>query len=69
VTIKGENFTGASGVKFGTVPAASFTVASDAEITAITPRSSLVGTVDVTATTLAGTSETGRRDRFTYRAA
>jgi hypothetical protein len=66
VTIKGENLTGASGVKFGTVPAASFTVASDTEITATTPRSSLVHTVDVTATTLAGTSEAGRRDRFTY---
>lgn len=67
VKIIGTDFTGASGVKFGELTAASFKVESDTEITATAPKSKKVGTVDVTVTTLAGTSPTGRDDRFAYR--
>jgi hypothetical protein len=37
VTISGRNFTGASSVMFGATPAASFTVNSDTEISAVSP--------------------------------
>jgi hypothetical protein len=66
VKITGTDLTGGSAVKFGTVPAASFKVESDTEIIATAPASAKVNTVDVTVTTLAGTSATGRSDRFTY---
>ena len=66
VTISGTNFTAASAVKFGSTPATGFTVESDTQITAIAPAASIVGSVDVTVTTLAGTSATGRADQFTY---
>jgi hypothetical protein len=66
VTISGHDFNGASAVKFGTTPAASFTVNSETQITAVAPPSSTVGTIDVTATTLAGTSSTVKADDFTY---
>lgn len=68
VIITGRELTSASMVKFGSTPAASFTVNTDTQITATTPRSSTPGTVDVSATTLAGTSATVRGDRFTYMA-
>jgi hypothetical protein len=64
VTITGTGFTGATGVAFGTVAAAAFTVDSDTRITATSPAGS--GTVDVTVTTPAGTSATGTDDQFTY---
>jgi len=66
VTIAGTDFTAASAVKFGSTPATSFTVESDTQITAIAPASTTVGSVDVTATTLAGTSPKVRSDEFTY---
>jgi len=66
VKITGADFTSASAVKFGTLTAATFKVESDSEIVATTPKSSKVSTVDVTVTTLAGTSPTARGDRFTY---
>lgn len=66
VTITGTNFTAASAVKFGSTPATGFTVESDTQITAIAPPSTTVGPVDVTATTLAGTSATVRSDQFIY---
>jgi hypothetical protein len=66
VTITGTNLNAASAVKFGTVPASSFTVESETKITATAPPSSKVGTVDVTVTTLAGTSPATRSDQFTY---
>jgi hypothetical protein len=65
VKITGTDFTGASAVKFGTVPA-SFKVESDGEIIATAPKSAKTGAFDVTVTTLAGTSATNRNDRFTY---
>jgi hypothetical protein len=66
VTITGTNLNAASAVKFDTVPASGFTVESETQISAIVPPSTKVGTVDVTVTTLAGTSPTTRSDHFTY---
>lgn len=66
VTITGTNLNAASAVKFGSTPATGFTVESETQITAIAPRSTAVGPVDVTATTLAGTSPTVRSDEFFY---
>jgi hypothetical protein len=68
VTITGTNLTSASAVKFGSTPASSFTANSETQITATAPPSSKAGTVDVSATTLAGTSPVVRTDRFTYTA-
>jgi hypothetical protein len=66
VKITGTNLAGASAVKFGSAPATGFTVESDTQITAITPPSATVSLVEVTATTLAGTSPTVSGDRFVY---
>ena len=66
VTITGTDLASASAVKFGTVPAASFKAESETKITAVAPPSATVGAVDVTATTIAGTSATVRDDRFFY---
>jgi hypothetical protein len=68
VTIVGRDFNSASAVKFGSKPAAGFTVESDTQITATTPAGSSPGAVDVTVTTLAGTSPTTSIDRFVYKA-
>jgi hypothetical protein len=69
VTITGTNFTAASAVKFGPTPASSFTVNSDSQITAIAPPASVPGTVDVSVSSLAGSSPTVREeDKFTYTA-
>lgn len=67
VTITGLLFTGATGVAFGGTPAASFTVDSDTQITAVTPAHT-DGTFDVTVTVTGadGTSTTGPDDEFTY---
>ncbi|MEU6582437.1 IPT/TIG domain-containing protein [Nocardia sp. NPDC046763] len=54
VILTGTGFTGATAVFFGILPAASFTVNSDTQITAVTPPG--LGTVPVTVTTAAGTS-------------
>lgn len=66
VTITGTNLNGASSVKFGSTPATSFTVESETQISAIAPASTVPGPVDVTTTTLAGTSTAGGSDRFDY---
>ncbi|HVX07592.1 IPT/TIG domain-containing protein [Humibacter sp.] len=62
VTITGTGFTGASAVDFGGTPAASFTVDDATHITATTPAHS-AGAVDVTVTTVGGTSGPGQ---FTF---
>jgi hypothetical protein len=62
VTITGTGFLGASAVNFGSAPAASFTVISDTQITAVSPVQS-ASTVDVTVTT-AATSATSAADQF-----
>src|SRR6266403_5517724 len=64
VTITGNNFTGATAVRFGGTAATSFTVNSATAITATAPAGS--GTVDVTVTNSSGTSATNAVDQFTY---
>ncbi|MEA2300735.1 MAG: hypothetical protein QOE44_1270, partial [Solirubrobacteraceae bacterium] len=64
VTITGTNLTGATGVAFGSAPAASFTLDSPTQITAVAPPGT--GTVDVVVTTPNGTSAVGAPDRYTY---
>jgi IPT/TIG domain-containing protein/PASTA domain-containing protein len=66
VAITGRDFKSASTVKFGATPASTFTVDSDTQITATAPPSATVGRVDVTATTVAGTSAAVSADRFNY---
>ncbi len=66
VTITGTDLASASAVKFGSLPAASFKAESETKITAVAPASTTVGAVDVTATTIAGTSATIEADRFFY---
>ena len=66
MTITGHDFKSASAVKFGSTPASTFTVDSETQITATAPPSSTVGRVDITATTVAGTSAAVSADRFSY---
>ncbi len=65
VTITGTNFTGATAVFFGSVPAEQFTIQSDTTIIATSPPGS-PGTVDITVVTPFGTSAVISADRFTY---
>jgi hypothetical protein len=64
VTITGMNFNSVAAVAFGGV-AAGFWVNSDTSITAFSPAGSM-GPVDVTVTTLGGTSAASAADQFTY---
>jgi hypothetical protein len=64
VTISGSNFTGATAVNFGSTAASSFSVVSDAQITAVSPAAS--GPADVTVTTANGTSAVTGDDSFTF---
>ncbi len=63
VTIAGASLTDATEVDFGGVPAY-FAVDSDTSIEAWSPPG--IGTVDVTVTTLGGTSATSAGDQFTF---
>lgn len=65
VTITGTNLSGASGVSFGSTAATNFMVDSSTQITAIAPTED-PGTVDVTVTTLGGTSATSPDDNFQF---
>jgi plastocyanin len=65
VTIMGSGFTGASAVMFGAVPAASFSVISDTQISATSPAEPK-STVDVSVTTPGGTSGSVKGDRFKF---
>jgi hypothetical protein len=56
VAITGANFASVTGVNFGTTPAASVTVGSEGQITAVAPPSATVVSVPVTVTTAAGTA-------------
>jgi hypothetical protein len=64
VTLTGASFTGATGVKFGSTAATSFTVVSNTVIEAVAPAGT--GTVDITITSPSGTSPIGPVDRYTY---
>jgi len=66
VTITGTNFNGTTAVYFGGVPATSFSVVSDSQISAFSPTAPSAQTVDVTVTTPSGTSATSSVDQFTY---
>ncbi|MFG2865065.1 IPT/TIG domain-containing protein [Streptomyces sioyaensis] len=55
VTLTGTNLTGTTAVAFGTTPAASFTVLSPTQITAVAP-AAVAGAVDLTVTAPGGTS-------------
>jgi alpha-tubulin suppressor-like RCC1 family protein len=63
VTITGTNFTTATAVHFGLVPATSFTVKSATSIVAVSPAEP-VGPVDVTVIDPGGTSPIATADRF-----
>ena len=64
VTIMGTDLTGATAVKFGATAA---TIVSDtATRIVVTSPAGSVGTVDVTVTTVGGTSQTSAADNFTY---
>ncbi|MBS1845591.1 MAG: IPT/TIG domain-containing protein [Actinobacteria bacterium] len=67
VTIAGRDLEGATAVKFGaSAAAANFTVVSDNEITAVAPPGAQPGAVDITVTTVGGTSTAVSGDKFTY---
>jgi hypothetical protein len=66
VIITGTVFYGTIGVQFGNVAAASFTVDSPTQITAIAPKGKAPGVVDVTVTNTLGTSLADDADQFTY---
>jgi hypothetical protein len=68
VKITGTDFTAAGAVKFGNTPATTYAVLSETEMTATAPPSKKAGRVDVTVTTLAGTSPATGNDRFNYKA-
>ncbi|MBB6488448.1 IPT/TIG domain-containing protein, partial [Rhizobium lusitanum] len=68
VTITGTDLTGATAVTFGATAAASYTVNSATQITAVSPANA-AGTYDMTVTTAGGTSTTSAADQFTYIAA
>lgn len=68
VTVAGTDFAGVSGVSFGGVPATSFSVANEGQLTAVAPPATRAGTVDVTVTTVAGTTPVTATDKFTYKA-
>jgi hypothetical protein len=65
VTITGTNLGAATSVRFGDNGAA-FTVSNDTTIVATAPFSDAADTVDVTVTSIGGTSLTSSADQFTY---
>jgi glutamate dehydrogenase/leucine dehydrogenase len=67
VTIAGTGLTGATAVKFGTVPGTAVNVVSDIQLTVTSPAGA-AGTVGVTVTTPGGTSTASAGDTFTYTA-
>lgn len=64
VVIVGTNFANVTGVAFGSVPAAQFSVDSESQITAVSPTSKSLFPVAVTVTTAAGTAASPQV--FTY---
>lgn len=68
VTVAGTDFANVSGVSFGGVPATSVSVAGEGQLTAVAPAVKKAGAVDVTVTTVAGTTPVTTADQFTYKA-
>jgi hypothetical protein len=66
VAITGTGFTAGALVRFGATAASEVTVDSATSITAVAPPGA-IGRVDVTVTTTAGTSPTGKKDLFKYK--
>ncbi len=66
VTISGTNLLGATAVDFGATAASSFLVRSATSITAVSPAAA-GGRVNVTVSTVDGTSATSTRDRYTFK--
>jgi alpha-tubulin suppressor-like RCC1 family protein len=64
VNITGSNFSEVTAVKFGSTDATSYTVNSEASITAVSPPGT--GTVNVTVETKTGVSPATTADHFTY---
>ena len=67
VTITGSDYNQVTGVKFGSVPAKTFTQGVKGVMTAVAPPYS-AGPADVTVTTVAGTTPLVATDKFTYEA-
>jgi len=65
VILTGTGFTGTTDVYFGATAATTFFDNSDTQITATSPAGG-AGTVDITVTTVGGTSATSVADQFTY---
>jgi hypothetical protein len=68
VVISGTDFTNVKSVSFGTVPAQSFGVGSAGQVTAIAPAAAGPGAVNVTVTTIAGSSAASPATQYTYTA-
>jgi probable HAF family extracellular repeat protein len=64
VTITGLNLSHATSVRFGSIPATSFTVLSETELEAVSPAGT--GSVDITVTSPDGTNESASADNFRY---
>jgi hypothetical protein len=64
VVITGSGLTQTAGVQFGSVAATSFQVASDTQVSAVSPAGQ--GTVDITVTTPGGASTQSPAAQFTY---
>jgi hypothetical protein len=65
VTVSGSGFQGATAVDFGSVPAVDFKVLSNGTIVATAPAEA-AGTVDISVTSLSGTSSPTSSDHFLY---
>jgi PASTA domain/IPT/TIG domain len=64
VVIAGANFAEVKGVSFGSVPASSFAVDSEGQITAVAPPSATLAKVNILVTTIAGTATSAAQ--FSY---
>jgi hypothetical protein len=67
VMVIGDNFQGVTAVMFGTVPATSFKVLNRHVIVAVSPAGTEGQSVDVTVTTVKGTSPTSAKDLYLYK--
>jgi IPT/TIG domain len=66
ITITGTNFNGATAVTFGKIASQKFTVNSDTQIVATSPKGTAIGAIDVVVTTPSGDSARTQADQFTY---